>query len=421
MAGYRARTSGATEVRDELFARALVVDTEGGRFAVVSLDVMAVGHVWVAELRRRAADAVGIAPERLMVAATHTHAAQGGLIAFEGPAGSAFQALMGDGCGPYDEAGAEALLVQTLSCLQDAADRSRPARLQTAKGAVPGIAGNRVWEDRPVDDSCLTVSAIGEDGEVIAVLVHFNCHPTILGEAQTGISGDFAGEATRVIESALGGDAVALFLNGALGDISTRFTRRDQDYGEVQRLGRMLGDGVLELLEAATGIDDATPASAQTSVALEPLDGRWRESVERRVAELEAASDGSAGHARQLLTAREGAESAAKAASAIDALSAVPLELQVLWLGPQLGFCAVPGEPFSAMAATVAAAFDDADIRVVAPANGYHGYLPTREVYEAGGYEVGCSLVDRGATEQLADAAIELFATSRPLIKQGER
>ncbi|MCW3003115.1 MAG: hypothetical protein JWQ20_2413 [Conexibacter sp.] len=413
LAGYRARTSGATAVRDELSVRALAFDSAGERFAVVSLDVMAVDGAWVSELRRRASETLGLAPDRVLVATTHTHAAQGGLFSYGGPLGPAFEALMGGGCGTFDPEGSEYLLRQALAGMVQAFERATPATLEVAKGTVDGIASNRVWEERPADDSCLTLVALDEDRDVLAVLVHFTCHPTVLGEAQAEISGDFAGAAMRIVEGAIGGDAVALFLNGALGDISTRFTRRDQGYGEVQRFGRMLAGGVLRLIGTATPTEAAL-SSAEHVVDLPPLSGRWRAGVQRRVQELAAAGDESPGAARQLLTAREGAESAAGAADAIDALDVVPLGLQALWLTPELALCAVPGELFSAASAAIDDAVTGADVRVVTPANGYLGYLPTRDIYEAGGYEVGCSLVDHGAAESLSDAAIALVTGARP-------
>jgi neutral ceramidase len=414
LAGYRARASGATGVHDELFVRVLAFDSGGERFAVVSLDVMAVDGAWVRDLRGRAATALNLPPDHLLVAATHTHAAQGGLFSYGGPVGHAFEALMGGGCGRFDPEGSEHLLRQTLAGLVDAFEQATPATLEVAEGAVQGIASNRVWQDRAADDSCLTLVARDDAGQVLAVLVHFTCHPTVLGEGQTAVSGDFAGAAMRIVEEAIDADAVALFLNGALGDISTRFTRRDQTYDEVQRFGRMLADDVLDLIAKATLVQPAL-RSAEKVVDLPPLSRGWRSNVQRRVEELAAAGDESPGAARQLSTAREGAESAASAADAIDALEVVPIGLQALWLTPELALCAVPGELFSAAGAAIDAAVPDADVRVVTPANGYLGYLPTRDIYEAGGYEVGCSLVDHGAAESLSDAAIELLMTARPL------
>ena len=43
----------------------------------------------------------------------------------------------------------------------------------------------------------------------------------------------------------------SVFLNGAAGDISTRFTRREQSFAECARMGEMVADRIRALLENA--------------------------------------------------------------------------------------------------------------------------------------------------------------------------
>jgi len=45
---------------------------------------------------------------------------------------------------------------------------------------------------------------------------------------------------------------------------------------------------------------------------------------------------------------------------------------------------------------------------VVGYANDYIGYIPTRNEFERGGYEVSMSIIERGEDEKLRDAALEL-------------
>jgi neutral ceramidase len=403
MAGYRARREGAAFVHDDLFARALVLESAGARFGLVSLDVMAVEDEWVAELRRRAEETLGIPPSNLLVAATHTHSAQGGLFRSAGAVGGAFDTMMGDGAAPYDEVIAEVLLRQTLTVVRTASEALRPAGLALAQTQAVGIAANRLDESRPADDRCTVLVAEADDGEPLATVFHFNCHPTVLGEGDLGLSGDFPGTASRIVEGATGG--VALFLNGALGDVSTRFTRREQSYAEVRRFGRILGGAVLGALGNAVPLEEPSVDAREVVVELPPRPEEWNDRIATRVAELSAAK--SHGERRQLLTAKEGLESAVRAGATIAQLPSVPLRVQRLAFGPELTLLGVPGEPFTSFAELVREHAGEAT-RVVAPANGYPGYLPDREAYDAGGYEVGCSLLDRGAAEELARAGAEL-------------
>jgi hypothetical protein len=56
------------------------------------------------------------------------------------------------------------------------------------------------------------------DGQTLAVLYNFACHP-LWGDPHGAITADFPGVASRVIEENLGPDSMALFLQGAAGDV----------------------------------------------------------------------------------------------------------------------------------------------------------------------------------------------------------
>jgi neutral ceramidase len=406
LAGYRARDLGADVIYDHLFVRCLAFEFDGKRFALLSLDVMGVGVDWVEELRRRARRSVGLEDAALFVATTHTHSAQGGLFDFGGRVGHALEAMMGDGTGPVDPVGYEMLLRQSESALRDAFERLEPATISVAEGDVEGIAGNRVRFDRPADPTGLLLAVQDERKQTIGCVAQFNCHPTTLGEADRGISGDFPGVAMRLVERAIGG--TALFFNGALGDISTRLTRRAQDYSEVVRFGRLLGGAFVALAGRLEPIEGVSIAASRRVVPLAPRRPEWLGRIEQRVEELATEGDGSHRLARQLLTAREGLESAARASAAIGALESVPVDLHHVSFGADVSFVAVPGEPFSDAQSMVDERLGTPRARLVGSANGYMGYFPSREAYDGGGYEVGVSLVDRGSAEVLAQAAIDL-------------
>src|SRR5262245_56934709 len=78
--GYAPRHAFFTGVHDPLFARAVVVDDGERRVALVSADsigfargLLGPGRDFAAEFRERAAGLTGIAPEAIMLAATHAH------------------------------------------------------------------------------------------------------------------------------------------------------------------------------------------------------------------------------------------------------------------------------------------------------------------------------------------------------------
>ena len=127
--------------------------------------------------------------------------------------------------------------------VEQAHDRCRPIRLRSAVGEVPGIGGDRNRPERSVDTRVSILAFEGEQGDPEAILFHYACHPTVLSADNLDYSADFPGAARQRIRERYP-NAVCLFVNGAAGNISTRFYRHDQSFGEVERLGRLLGERV---------------------------------------------------------------------------------------------------------------------------------------------------------------------------------
>ncbi len=76
MAGYYHERI-AEYVRDDLYCHALVLENDGERIALVSLDLVCVVDEWVREAKGLVQSATGLPPERVLVCATHTHTGPG--------------------------------------------------------------------------------------------------------------------------------------------------------------------------------------------------------------------------------------------------------------------------------------------------------------------------------------------------------
>lgn len=393
---------------DDLYARSLILESEGERFALLSLDLMAVEDAWAQELRRRVEVELGIPSHHVLIAATHTHSGTGQLMRFDGPLGPSLQALFLESEGPFDPVLYEYTLRRAFESLSNAAATVRPVVLTVGGDEAPGIASDRTGRHNSIS-SRLTAVGVADPatGEYLAAVLHFACHPTVLGDADFGISADFPGIASSIVESVFGPNTVALFLNGSLGDVSTRFTRRTSDYAESVRMGRTLAGAALKAL---SGPDLATvegPVSASSRVVrLKPKPASWLGKPEARATELRAALE--VAHAsvqpsavlRQLTTALQGAEIAGALRPTLQSLVDVPISIQFFRIG-QLTFVAVPGELFSTLGRQIEEGAEPSICRVVGPANGYFGYLPDRKAFDEGGYEADASIVAPNAGEDL--------------------
>src|SRR5258708_17853076 len=64
----------ATAIHDDLFARALLLEDDGGeRALLLTLDLIGLSQETSETIARQAGEAVGLAPERVLVSNTHTH------------------------------------------------------------------------------------------------------------------------------------------------------------------------------------------------------------------------------------------------------------------------------------------------------------------------------------------------------------
>ena len=73
MGGYWGRSGGADEIGDALYARAVVFQLGSRRCALVSLDLVSISAETVGQMRTRISARTDLAPNSVMVCASHTH------------------------------------------------------------------------------------------------------------------------------------------------------------------------------------------------------------------------------------------------------------------------------------------------------------------------------------------------------------
>ncbi len=96
------------------------------------------------------------------------------------------------------------------------------------------------------DDTLLVGRVSGADGKLLAVIANYACHPTTLAWDNKLISPDYVGAMRETIERDCPG-AVALFLQGASGDLAPRM-QYVGDTSVADGHGRQLGHAVLATL-----------------------------------------------------------------------------------------------------------------------------------------------------------------------------
>lgn len=221
----------STGIHDDLYARCLVMESNGILLGIVALDLIGLFNEDVAEIRGRC----GI--DEMILACTHVHS---------GPDTLGLWGPNNDESG-VDEKYAYFLKARISECVKKAVSELAHATLSLATADAPGISKN-VRDRTNLDDGLLVAKLEGKGGGTIATLVNFASHPEVLGDHNTMITSDFPGYACNVIEHELGG--CAIYLNGAIGGMVTPDVLRE-DFESAANVGQKVASRALYAFDHA--------------------------------------------------------------------------------------------------------------------------------------------------------------------------
>jgi len=391
-AGYRPSSG----VHDPLYCKAVVLEQEGVRFALVVMDLLCIDEALYLCIADAVAD-LGIGKQRLIVSAIHTHASPRGLIPGEGPLAKVNSASepKSPGFGDY----IAAVIGAVRESCREAAQTLESFRVRTARGALPEVGSERHTGAQPMGK--MTVIHCHTESGRDLILYNFPCHPTVMSAANLQVSADFAGG----VEALLGAD-MAVFVNGAAGDVSTRFTRRESSFAECARMGGIVADAVRGLLADRTFVEPMPLKGIHGTITLAARPVESPEEAEKRLEELTrrwkaAEAEGAdAAAVRTLKSYAEGAGLNLQFSRTMGELRRLHLPVTAFRFC-NLDFVSVPGELFSAL--------QPEDVSVIGYANGYYRYLGGEAAYEAGYYEALAAIIARGEGEKLVKEMLQLL------------
>ncbi len=258
---------GIEKVHDPAMAKILLLEQEGRRAVLVTVDVVAIGGIgpigdgFLAELRGRLARDHAIPPEAVFVNASHCHAAVCRDVAdrIVAAVAEAKQRLIPVKAGAGTAAESRISENRRVDLVDGSQADMRRAYAMPADGEIAAAA--------PIDPQVGLLKLDRLDGSTLAVVYLFACHP-IMNPPRRGSSADFPAVASRLVEEALGGGAVAFFVQGCGGDINpVRYKEVDRP-ADAEPLGSMLGGTVLTGLRRIETAADAPLLSARERVQL---------------------------------------------------------------------------------------------------------------------------------------------------------
>lgn len=404
MEGYAARKGVSLGIHDPLLGQLLLLKAGEKRLVLISLDLLGVNLDFTQQVRMGIQQAIGAPLEGTLIACSHTHSGAAGFLPPH-PGISLPQAP------DLQQMTARKLIGAAIWAEQ----RLQPARLGIGRGSVAGIALNRNDPEKGlVDNELVLLSVEDVRGNPLAVVMNHGCHPTVLGYDNLYFSADYPG-AARMTLRRIYPETTFLFTNGASGDISTRFTRCEQTYREVDRMGRLLAGEVLKVMQAIKTQPDVELNAKTVEVDLRfrsfPPVEVARQEKERLQAELEAMREAGAAHGaiRRAITRLEGANGQLLMAQELAGRTSNRSQMQALTVN-ELGMIGVPGEPFTRTVLDIKAASPKAATIVISYANDYQGYFPDAISIQEGSYEALISPYPAQVAESLAETALKLLS-----------
>jgi hypothetical protein len=424
MAGYY-HARGADGVLDPLWIKALVIEAGGQRVALVTLDLISVTRAITDEARAAIEQATGIPGGHVMISATHAHT--GPELANRGTRSSD---MGGEGALAVEFT--EALPARIADTVRRASEHPLPVNLSAARGRCEQLTFNRrqfmrdgrvgwnpgklnpdiVMPAGPTDPEVgllyVTPAGATDPRLALATYVNFALHPDTCGGSK--ISADWPGALSRVLTGYHGSNHLTLVANGTCGNLNHLdfgWSWPQNTAAEGNRIGTLLGAAVFQAYKDLKPITPVTIQARSKTVEL-----ALPEVTPAQVAEarqwLADTKDDSGANFMKLVRGYRTLEIAGREGKPLR------VEVQVIALGHDAAWVALPGEVFVELGLALKKRSPFPHTFIVELANENIGYIPDRRSYAEGNYEPESARCAPGSGEQLVDAAASILAELHP-------
>ncbi|MCA9732043.1 MAG: neutral/alkaline non-lysosomal ceramidase N-terminal domain-containing protein [Deferribacteres bacterium] len=211
LGGYGERMSKPAEgIHDRIWAKALVLHQGAKKYAIVTLDVLALPSNVKPQLVQRLA-ATEWTEENILLLPSHCHTS------LDMTALNDKNLLKSPQIGIFQPELLEFVLNSLVKLIKDADTNLEPVRIGTGRITLEVMNRNRRKD--PAVDRYLTVTRIDfMNGKPLAILVNWTAHPTFMDEKDMFVSAGWPGYLQRELQQWIGDDITAMYYNGAEGD-----------------------------------------------------------------------------------------------------------------------------------------------------------------------------------------------------------
>jgi hypothetical protein len=403
----------AIHIHDELHARCLVLDDGNTKLVFIVVDLVGVNQDLTEEAKKIILEETGIPPENVIISAVHTHSATSAQ-------GEGEKRRQWTGGEPFDEY--QQFVIRRLGDVtRIAINNLEPAEIGWGAGNVPEHVFVRRWllkpgvtvtnpfgeQDRALmnpgvgnpdvleptdkpDPEVFFISVRSPEGKPVALLANYSLH--YVGGVPSGhISADYFAVFADRIQELLKADRqdppfVGIMTNGTSGNVNNiNYGGKPERNPPYAKMRKVAEDVAREVFRVHNKIEyhpwvPLRAAREELTLKVRKPDSQMIERSKSIMARPETIKP----------VHRHEAEYAKRVLYLNDWPDEIDIVMQTFGIG-DLGVAAIPFETFAETGIEIKERSPFKSTFTIELANGYHGYLPTPEQHELGGYETWLS------------------------------
>lgn len=360
--GYGPRNS--TGTHDPIFHKIVVMDDGIKQFVLISSDICLISPAEYDRVASRVQKVYGIDPVNVWWAVTHTHSAP------EVGSPGMYAVYLADRLVELPVAYTEMIEQKLIDAIGEARQKLVPAKLAAGWGFsqaninrraidVDGKASLGLNPDGPVDRKIGLIRIDKQDGSPLVLIANYAIHGTVLGPQNTLVSGDAPGVVAEYVAEKIG--APVMFVNGAAGNLAPIYSvYPNPRAGHLGQFRVLLGDRILDAnKKITTGTDKVIIESgAVTLETPRKPELAWPKEL-----------------AQYNRTTKDG-------------MNYVRMPVRFLKINNSIAIWSAPIELFCEVSNEIRERSPYDFTFYYGYTNGWLGYLPTKEEWPFGGYEV---------------------------------
>ncbi len=395
MAGNVRLDNKSRGVHDDIFCNILILTDDSTKVCLLGFDLIALEYPTCNEIKARIEKTSGIPSDNIVIWATHTHSGPDtGMPMYKGMDDAITKAYVGN------------IITNVTNEVARVNETYEEVTLKKGKTIVSDLSFNRrlvkkdgsvvmnfetfnitdiIGTTGPIDDELITLSAWDGNGNLFALLVNFTLHPAILVGYKWLISRDFVNYLDEYIIEKYGNQVVTLFANGAEGNIN-HINYKDPDqmrsFEETERIGKKLGAYVSDSLVNSSVLEGKLRfVSEKVTIPFRKIteeETKWADMVLERDKDLPE-------------DMFDGIPDKTYAKMIRGMLVRTEKECETVLQGMAIhnfAFVTFPGEVYVEFGLKVKELSPYKPTMIIGLANGMVGYIPKKEAFAEGGYEV---------------------------------